>query len=159
GRCTDFAEVGFVALDARRLEIHLEHPCPLLLTLLYQMAWMPVHPPTILKHGAIDTRLTKWTRPEAIVSNGPFVLREWRPSQSVRVEKNPRYWDAAAVRLEAILYHETSDTETEERAFRAGQYHITQGIPPSKVGVYRTEKSSVLQSDPQFGTFFFRCNV
>src|SRR5262249_7755379 len=31
GRCTDFAEVGFVALDARRLEIHLEHPCPLLL--------------------------------------------------------------------------------------------------------------------------------
>src|SRR5262249_4905144 len=136
GRCSDFAEVGFAALDAHRLEIKLEQPCPLLLTLLYQMAWMPVHPPTILKQGAMDARLTKWTRPETIVSNGPFVLREWRPSQFVRVEKNSHYWDAAVVRLKAIVFYETSDTETEERAFRAGQYHITQGIPASKVGVY-----------------------
>ena len=107
GKLTNFAQVGVRALDARTLQITLGHPCPYLAVLAANQAWFPVHRATILKFGRIDQRGSGWTRAGNLVGNGAFRLKEWVPNARVVVEKNPRYWDAARNRLNAVVFFRT----------------------------------------------------
>jgi oligopeptide transport system substrate-binding protein len=159
GEVTDFSEVGVQALDDRTLEITLHSPTPYFLSILNHYSWFPVHLPTIEKHGPVFQRGNRWTRPGNFVGNGPFVLSQWRVNQILVVEKSPTYWDADRVRLNAIHFHPIESNETEERAFRSGQIHITNVIPLSKIEVYRQNHPEVLRLDPWLGTYFYRFNV
>src|SRR5690606_32180756 len=69
------------------------------------------------------------------------------------------YWDAASVRLNAIHFHPSASIDAEERAFRAGQLHITEALPVSKVDTYRRDRPEVLRIDPFLDTYFYRLNV
>ena len=40
--------------------------------------------------------------PAHFIGNGAYLLSEWRLFDRVRLVKNPRYWNAAAVRLQSI---------------------------------------------------------
>lgn len=159
GRLADFAQVGFMADDDRTLRITLAQPAPYFLTLLAQMPWLPVPLPAIEKYGAAGQRGNPWTRPGRLVGNGPFVLKTWKPNEVIIVEKSPTYWDAARVRLQAIQFHPIDSQDAEERAFRAGQLHVTYTLPVGKVDAYRRAAPQFLRRDPYFNTYFFRLNV
>jgi oligopeptide transport system substrate-binding protein len=159
GRLADFSQVGFTAPDDRTLRITLAHPAPYFLSLLAQMPWLPVPLPAIEKYGAADQRGNPWTRPGRLVGNGPFVLKTWKPNEVIIVEKSPTYWDAARVRLQAIHFHPIDSQDAEERAFRAGQLHVTYTLPVGKVDAYRRAAPQFLRRDPYFNTYFFRLNV
>ncbi|HOD47476.1 MAG TPA: peptide ABC transporter substrate-binding protein [Opitutaceae bacterium] len=158
GRDADFSHVGATALDARTLRLTLAHPAPYFLAQLNHTIWFPVHLPTIQRHGSATDRANPWARPGRIVSNGPFALLEWKLGQRIVATKSPIYWDAARVRLHAIHFLPL-DVDTEERAFRAGQMHITEALPPAKVETYRNETPSRLRVDPLLGTYFYRLNL
>lgn len=159
GQHTDFAQVGVAALDDRTLRLRLEHPAPHFLSLLSHPVWYPVHLPALEKSGSAYQRGNRWTRPETIVGNGPFVLREWRQGKVIIVEKSPTYWDAATVRLTAIHFYPSDSVEAEERAFRAGQLHLTEALPVSKVDSYRRDPGGALRISPFLDTYFYRLNV
>ena len=158
GRSKDFRAVGFRAPDARTLVIELEDPIPYFLQLLCHHSWIPVHPPTILRHGKMDALHTPWTRPGAMVSNGPFVLEKWEVARRVVVRKNPLYWNAAEVALNAVEFRAISDLFAEERAFRGGELHITGAVPPYKVAKLREEKAPQLRTDPFLSTTYVWVN-
>ncbi|MCC6416488.1 MAG: peptide ABC transporter substrate-binding protein, partial [Opitutaceae bacterium] len=126
GSLRDFSAVGFAAPDDHTLVIKLDHPAPYFLTLLTHPVWFPIYLPALGKTGSPYRRGNPWTRPENFVGNGPFTLKSWQPDRLIVVEKSPTYWDAATVRLNAIHFHPTASVEAEERAFRAGQLHITE---------------------------------
>ncbi|NKB25327.1 MAG: peptide ABC transporter substrate-binding protein [Kiritimatiellae bacterium] len=159
GTITDFLQVGIKAMAHDILEITLENATPYFLSLLNHYSWFPVHPPTILKHGRIDERGTKWTRSENFVGNGPFVLDTWKINDMIIVKKNETYWDADNVRLNAIHFHPIEDERTEERAFRSGQLHITGSVPLSKIEVYKEKKPDLIKISTFLGTYFYRINV
>jgi len=159
GELTDFSRVGYKAPDDRTLEIALNEPTPYFLGLIAHSSWYPVHPPTVLAHGEMDQRGTRWTRPENIVGNGPFVLHTWKPNQVIEVRRSESYWDAANVRLSGIRFYSIESADTEERAFRSGQLHITSSIPISKIDVYRREQPELLHTEPLLATYIYRFNV
>jgi len=159
GRTRDFSTVGVRAVDAHTLRYELRDPTPYFATLVAHWSWYPVHPPTILKFGRIDQPFTAWTRPGNFVGNGPFSLSEWRIGDRIVVEKNPFYWDAARVRLAQINFHLIADADSEERAFRAGQLHITVGVPFSRIGAYLARPASPLRISEAFSTFIVTLNV
>jgi oligopeptide transport system substrate-binding protein len=159
GATQDFATVGVKAIDDRTLRLTLEHPAAYFLTLLPNPAWLPVHVPTIQKHGAIDRRGNPWTRPENIVTNGPFVLKRWVQNQVIATEKSPHYWDAAKVRLNGVNFYPVESVDAEERMFRAGQLHITETVPIAKIEGYRRDSPHLIRSDPYFASYFYRFNV
>jgi oligopeptide transport system substrate-binding protein len=133
GKLADFSRVGFRAPDARTLVIELDHKTPYFLQLLCHHSWLPVHPPTILAHGAIDAQNSRWTQPGSLVGNGPFTLESWEVARRIVVRRNPLYWDASAVTLNAVEFRAIADLFAEERAFRGGELHITGAVPPYKV--------------------------
>lgn len=160
GKLTDFNQVGFAAPDPRTLVVTLARPTPYFLSLVAGNAvWFPVHRATIERHGKIDQRGTAWTRPERIVSNGPFVLKEWRSNQKLVGEKSPTYWNAASVRLAAVHLHAIDSPDTEERAFRTGQLHVTRDIPITRFRAYRAEKSPLLHLTPLLTINFINVNT
>ena len=159
GLTTDFSRVGVRAVDNRTLLVTLEYPAPYFLSLLQHWMWFPVHLPSIRTVGDPYSRGTPWARPETMVSNGPFRLTEWRPGQRIVATKSPTYWDAATVRLNAIHFYPFEGVDTEERAYRAGQIHLTDALSVGKIDAYRTERPAELRIDPYLGTYFFRLNT
>lgn len=157
GKVDDFSKVGIVALDDHTLQITLRKPLPYFLTLISFMAWYPVHEGTVLKYGKIDQRGSGWTRPGKIVSNGPFKLKSWDLNNKLVVERNPYYWDNDGVRLNEIHFYPISDVNTEERAFRSGQLHVTETLPLSKVDFYKT--TPYLFLSPYFSTYAYAFNT
>lgn len=148
GRNPDFASVGIAAPDARTLTIHLRFRAPYFLTVLTDAHFSPVYGPALDRFGGREQRGTKWTEPGNLISNGPFTLSEWQPNVVVAVTKNPRYWNAAAVKLNAIHFLPIEDAGTEERAYRSGQLHITYTLPYNKLATYFNRHTPELVTTP-----------
>lgn len=160
GKIKDFSKVGFKLLDDSTLEVKLKAPTPYFLWMLgHHYSWWPVHIPTILKHGRIDDKNNQWTRPENFVGNGPFTLAEWKVNTVLKVKRNHFYWDDQKVTLKEIWFYPIQSRDTEERAFRSGQLHVTYEIPRHKVPFYEKARSPYLRIDPYLGTYFYRLNV
>jgi len=155
----DFSHVGLSAPDAHTLVVSLEHPAPWFLSLLSGPAWMPVPLATVAKYGPIAERDNPWAAPGRWVGNGPFVLASWHLAQDIVVTRSDTYWDAAQVRLREIHFHAFDSIDAEERAFRSGQLHVTEAIPPSRIEAYQREAPSLLRIDPLLGTYFVRVNT
>ena len=159
GDITDFNQVGVKALNAKTLQVDLENPTPYFLSLLAHYSTYAVHPPTILKFGAIDEAGTLWTRPGNFVGNGPFLLDEWRLNYIIRVSKNPLYWDSGNVQLNEIVFYPIDQVQTEERMFKTGALHATSSIPVDKIAVYQKKDPEKISIDPYLGTYYYRINV
>lgn len=159
GNLDDFSKVGAQALGPRTLRLTLSHPVAHFLSMLNHTAFFPVHLPSIEKHGPAYARNNTWARPGTFVGNGPFDLFEWKTGQRIVVKKSATYWDAPTVRLNAIHFIPSESREVEERAFRAGQLHLTESLSPSKIDAYRRDRPEMLRIDPFFGTEFYRINV
>jgi oligopeptide transport system substrate-binding protein len=159
GRITDFTQVGVRAADPATLVVTLDAPCPWLLSLAAHQAWFPVHRATVEKFDGAERKGTRWTRPENLVGNGPFLLKEWTPDSRIVTEANPQYWDAARNRLAGVVFYPIASYVTEENSFRTGQLHVTYGLTPSKIPEYRQNSPQLLRVDPFLETFFLTFNV
>ncbi len=159
GKIADFAQVGVKALDPLTLQITLKGPAPYLPSMLKHYSWFPMPRHAIEKFGRMTDRNTRWTRPANMVCNGPFKLKSWEVNQSVVVERNPHYWDAATVTLNGIHFLPISSDTTEERAFLDGQLHVTLTAPLAKIPGYRESNSPFFHTDPLLGVYMYRCNV
>ncbi|MDI1250638.1 MAG: peptide ABC transporter substrate-binding protein [Lacunisphaera sp.] len=159
GKLTGPAAIGAEALDDRTLRLTLERPTPYLPALTAQPAWFPVNPRVLAKFGDLNQRLPAWTRPGNLIGNGPFTLAEWTPNARLVVAQNPAYWDAAAVRLQRIVFLPTENPEVDERNYRAGQVHVTYSLPTAKIEVYRATDPAALRLDPFLQAIFLRFNT
>ncbi|HEY1765163.1 MAG TPA: peptide ABC transporter substrate-binding protein [Opitutaceae bacterium] len=159
GKITDFSKVGAEAVDPLTLRVTLERPTPYLPAQASHNTWLPVHQATIEKFGKMDQKGTKWTRPGNLVGNGAFTLEEWIPNSRIVVVKNPKYWNAAHVRLNRIEFFPIEQAETEERQYRSGQLHATYTLPTSKIAAYRSHRPPDLRVDPTLITFYLFVNV
>jgi oligopeptide transport system substrate-binding protein len=159
GKITDFTQCGYKAIDERTFRVTLENPTPYFLSLLTHHSWFPLHLPTIRKYGDVYQRGNQWTRPGRFVGNGAFDLAIWRVNNVIEVHKSATYWDRERVKLNAIRFYPIGSDDTEERAFRAGQLHITETLPLSKIDYYKREHPDLLHIDPYLGSYFYRVNV
>ncbi|MSO73044.1 MAG: peptide ABC transporter substrate-binding protein [Rhodospirillaceae bacterium] len=105
--------LGVRVLDPRTLEITLEGPTPFLPELLKHYAASPIPAHAYKKFG------DAWVKPENMVTNGPYTLADWIPNDHVTLAKNPRYYDAAHVAIDQIIYVPLEDTAGGLTRFRA----------------------------------------
>lgn len=152
GRSKDFATVGIKAPDARTLVLTLAFRAPYFLSVLSDSHLRPLHQPSLDKFNGRTTRGGKWTEPGNLISNGPFTLTEWKPNTVLVVARNPRYWDAARVRLNAIRFYPIDDAAVEERMFRSGQLHATYSLPQAKIEIYAGQRAPELRAAPVLRT-------
>lgn len=151
GTVSDPAKVGVKALNLTTLQITLAAPTPFFRHLLAEMPYVPTPRHVIEKHGA------QWTRPEHIVSNGPYLLAEHHRRSKVVLRKNPRYFGAKDVHIERV---EAFLTESEQTAFdwyETGKVDWTGDptLPGGKLAVVARAKRADLHRDPYLCTYYY----
>ncbi|MDA7615397.1 peptide ABC transporter substrate-binding protein [Akkermansiaceae bacterium] len=156
----DKAQVGVSAINDSTLRLKLRGPTPYLLEVAKHYTWYPVPKHIILKHGEINTAYSsQWTKPENIVSNGPFKLKSWRTNHLLEVERNPHYWDAEEVKLDGIRYLPIRNYYTETRMFGDEQLHLTYTVPSELIPMAKEKYAAELRQESYIGTRFLRVNT
>lgn len=159
GKVSDFAQVGVEAVDDFTLRVKLREPVPYLPSLTRHYTWFPVPQHVVLKHGKMTDRFTKWSNLEHLVGNGPFKIKNWRFHDFIEVERNPHYWNAAAVGLNGIRFFPIENPYTETRAFLSGQLHTTYQLQSDLIRSVKQKNPQYLRQEPYVGTTFIRLNT
>jgi oligopeptide transport system substrate-binding protein len=122
-------ELGVRALDDWTLEVLLVRPTAYFLTTLdiWQMFAVPRQ---AIEAAEARGAPASWTMPGHIVTNGPFTLAEWRPSESLTVRRNPDYWEAGLTGLDEIVFLPIADNLVNVNLYRSGEAD-TLLIPPA----------------------------
>lgn len=110
GRCNDGSctpdEVGIYVQDNQTLVVELEHPTPYFLELTSCVNYAPIN-----------------ERNKGL-TNGPFYLKEWNLSESLILEKNPRYWDSEHIALPGVHFKIVPEESIRHEMFEKGQIDI-----------------------------------
>jgi oligopeptide transport system substrate-binding protein len=154
GKITNAAEVGVRALDPLTVRAELNHPTPFFLDLCTLPALSVVPRQTIEQFG------DAWLKARPLPVSGPYDLVCWRPNDKIRLQKNPRYWDAANTRSGIIDLLPVGSANPALNLYERGQVDVVwdKELVP-------TELMDVLLRRPDFhtfdylGTYFFRFNV
>jgi len=144
-------QVGVKAKDDRTLVVTLEAPTPYFLDLAGFFTYFPVHRPSVEKHGK------EWTRPENLVGNGPFRMKEWKVKEHILLEKNPHYWDAAAVADLKLKFLPIENASTAFNLYEKGRIHWLTDVPRDYIEELLNRPD--YHTGPFLTTYFYGCNT
>jgi oligopeptide transport system substrate-binding protein len=145
-------QLGVEAVDAHTLRIHLVGPTPYLIDLLAQQYLYPVYEPAIRQYGE------DWVRPEHMVCNGAFVLRERVIGSRITLEKNPNYWAAKQVRLQRVTYFVLPDRSDQTARYLAGELDWTDSFPANQRSWLKSKLGDQVVNSPYFAAYFLGMN-
>mgnify|MGYP001215243089 FL=1 len=148
----DFDHVGIKAKSLHDFEVRLNSPTPYFPELAAFYPLHPVHRGSLEKHGDRE-----FTKPGFIVSNGPFVLRERRIRDRLRLVKNKHYWNAESVALNSIDVLAIQSETTSLNMFLNGQLDWDTKPPNTLVPMLRDRDEFV--STPFLAVYFYRINT
>jgi len=151
GKDQDFSRVGVRAVDEHTLRVTLACPTPYFLSLTSFYTLYPVPRIAIATHGR------DWVKPGKLVCNGPFRLVSWVPQKELVLERNPDYWDAAAVKLGRVVFLPTETADTAYKQFLSGESDWVPQIPTPQLAAARSRPE--FYAAPYLGTYFLRLNV
>ncbi len=152
----DFREVGVKVIDDRTLELRLVNPTPYFLDLLGFYPFCPVKQSCLEEFGKPN-----WTKPENIVTNGPFQLVTRRLRDRVRLRRSDTYWDKEHVRLNIVDAISVDDRTTSFNLYTTGMTDWCT-VPPPEV-LRELLKANPPRNDlnpaPQLTTYYFMLNT
>lgn len=92
-------EVGIKAENESTITVTLEHPAPYFIELTSNPLYSPVC-------KAVVDRNPNWNNEAGpdFVSNGPFMLGDWKHRTEIVLTKNPHYWDAQSVPVHRLNF-------------------------------------------------------
>jgi oligopeptide transport system substrate-binding protein len=144
--------LGVRALDAHLLEIRLSRPVPYFPDVLTNTVASPVHESSLAGSGG-------FSKPDATVTNGPYLLAALTPGANMRLVRNPYYWDTKSVAFDEIRYEIVPDENAEFTRFRAGELDVTNTVPEQRFEQLAADPDSGLQYEPTLATFYLTFNT
>ena len=136
-------------MDDTTLEIALEQPAPYFISQLAHMTAKPLHRKSIEAFGS------DFVRPGHMVTNGPFMLKEFTPNDRLVLAKNPYYYDAAHVALDAEIFYSLEDRSAALRRFMAGEIQSYDDVPVEQIGFVRAHLADAFKVTPNLGSYFY----
>jgi oligopeptide transport system substrate-binding protein len=102
GKIADEGAVGVTATDDATLAVRLKHPTSYFVAITTFEITYPQRRDIVEKFG------TKWTEPENIVTNGPFLLASWKHENEIQLKANPNYFlgKPAIENVEMVMVNE-----------------------------------------------------
>ncbi len=144
--------VAIAARDDSTLVVKLANPTAYFLYLVQFYTYLPVPRRVIEKWG------DRWTRPEHIVSNGAFVLQDWRQNSYFKFRRNPRFWNAKDVKLDGLLGFTVDDLNTSVNLYKSGVFDwCPSGYLPSQFIPYLRGYADFRSGNYQGVYFYSMC--
>lgn len=108
-------EVGVNAIDDKTLKFELAKPVPYFMQLSYFIVMTPLRQDVAEKYGDAYGQ-----EAEQIISNGPFVIKEWVHENKLVFEKNTNYWDKDHVYIEKMQWNHVLEADARMQALLKG---------------------------------------
>ncbi|TDR80410.1 peptide ABC transporter substrate-binding protein [Paludibacterium purpuratum] len=144
--------MGVKALDKSTLEVTTAFPVSYLPELMSNAQLGPAPKAVIDKYGK------DWTKPGKMVSNGPFVLKEWQVNSKVVIAKNAQYWDAKNVQLTKVSFLPIEDQTADVKLYQSGQTDMTYEIPPGTFAKLKSDMPKDLKTSTILGLRYYSLN-
>jgi len=141
--------LGVRALDEHRLEIILEQPAPYFIAQLAHFTAKPLH------RKSVEAFESDFVRPAHMVTNGPFMLKQFTPNDRLVLIKNPYYYDAAQVALDQEIFYSLEDRSAALRRFMAGEIQSYDDVPLEQIDFVRAYLADAFKVTPSLGTYFY----
>ncbi len=125
GKMEGLDELGVKALDDYTVQFELKAPIAFFASQV-RVIGFPAPKEAIEQHG------DKWYLPENIVTNGPYLLKEWTHMDKLVFEKNPDYYDADNVDIDKVVMYVVEDDSTAMAMYEAGELD-TVDVPSSDI--------------------------
>ncbi|NOZ23415.1 MAG: peptide ABC transporter substrate-binding protein [Planctomycetes bacterium] len=151
GDLADPKKVGVRALNDATLQVTLKQRTPFFLGLTHFSTLLPVNRRCVEAHG------NRWTHLGNIVTNGPFMLDDWKIGRFIRVKKNPGYYGADNVRLRSVDFLAVESANTAFNMYLSGEADFVSTIPLPLRRI--VERRPDYHSGPYIGTYYYVFNV
>lgn len=142
-------ELGVKAIDASTVEITLNGNTPYFMELMSHNAFFPVQKANVDKFG------NDFVKPGNLVSNGAFTLLENVPNDHIKLIKNPKFYDVANVKLDAVNIIPTEDRAAGVKRYKAGEVDSMNDFPTEQLADLRKELGDQIHEAPQLGTYYY----
>lgn len=113
------------ATDEYTVEIQLSQP---------QVTMLALDVPILPEHiwsGIEDYGAFNNDEEFPIVSNGPWILTDYQPNQTITFEPNEDYWRGAP-QFDELVLRTINDADAQVEALRAGEVDFVQGLTPAQ---------------------------
>lgn len=152
GEQTDPAKLGVRAIDGRTLEIRLENPTPFFIDQLTHYTAFPV------PRHLVEAKGEDWVKPGTIVGNGPYTVTEWVPNSRITAVKNPRFYDAANVAIDKVVYYPDEERAAVLKRFRAGEIDLATDFPSDQIDWLKANLPAETRISPYLGVYYYPIN-
>jgi len=165
-RSADFKTVGVEALDPKTLRVTLTNPVPYFPDICAFPPAFPLHEKSMAPFKETDAAgrtsyRQDFTRPPALVTNGPFRLDTWAFKQRLRFVKSEHYWDRARVRSNTIEMVSCEEPMAQFLMFYNGSVDWVADItigPEVAADLFRQKRTDLINLGKGFGTYFYSIN-
>ena len=144
--------------DGKTLTIVLSYPCSYFDKMAAFATMSPVQQATVEANG------DGWcTSAETFVSNGPYMITEWTPSERIVLTKNPNYvggWDSSKIVSESITLLLLEDSSASYAAYNSGEAVLIKDVPTDEIpSLTKAEDGGDFYVDTILGTYYVSLNL
>ena len=144
--------------DGKTLTIVLSYPCSYFDKMAAFAAMSPVQQATVEANG------DSWcTSADTFVSNGPYMITDWTPSERIVLTKNPNYvggWDSSKIVSDTITLLLLEDSSASYAAYNSGEAVLVKDVPTDEIpSLTKAEDGGDFYVDTILGTYYVSLNL
>ena len=144
--------------DGKTLTIVLSYPCSYFDKMAAFAAMSPVQQATVEANG------DSWcTSADTFVSNGPYMITDWTPSERIVLSKNPNYvggWDSSKIVSDTITLLLLEDSSASFAAYNSGEAQLIKDVPTDEIpSLTKAEDGGDFYVDTILGTYYVSLNL
>lgn len=144
--------------DGKTLTIVLSYPCSYFDKMAAFATMSPVQQATVEANG------DSWcTSPDTYVSNGPYMITDWTPSERIVLTKNPNYvggWDSSKIVTDTITLLLLEDSSASYAAYNSGEAVLIKDVPTDEIpSLTKAEDGGDFYVDTILGTYYVSLNL
>ena len=144
--------------DGKTLTIVLSYPCSYFDKMAAFATMSPVQQATVEANG------DAWcTSPDTFVSNGPYMITDWTPSERIVLSKNPNYvggWDSSKIVSDTITLLLLEDSSASFAAYNSGEAVLIKDVPTDEIpSLTKAEDGGDFYVDTILGTYYVSLNL
>ncbi|WP_414054522.1 peptide ABC transporter substrate-binding protein [Macrococcus equi] len=145
-------DVKIKAIDDKTLEVGLKDPIDFFPKIITGSAYYPVNKNVVEKNK-------KWAaEADTIVTNGPFVVEEWKHNDHINLKKNEKSHLADKVKLPGVHFKMVADTNTEYQLYKNGELDVLPGVSADVLKQVKGSKELKSYENFSVGTYSFNVN-
>ncbi len=144
--------------DGKTLTVKLAYPCSYFDKIVAFGTMSPVQKATVEKNG------DAWaTKPDTYVCNGPYMIKEWTPSERIVCQKNPNYkggWDSKKIVTKTLNFLLLEDSSASYAAYNSGEAQMIKDVPTEEIpSLKKAEDGGDFYVDTILGTYYLSMNL